>query len=93
MTPYATEYGYIQDDSSGFFIDYEIADTVNLAYNVISREVVDEIHKHGCLSFVYIRVTNPETEDMWRFFYAIGVDIICTNYPAKLLKFREIHLP
>jgi glycerophosphoryl diester phosphodiesterase len=92
-TPYKTEYGYLLYEKIPFFIDYSIADTVNMPHSMWTRELVDETHKHGARAFAYIGGGAEETPDLYKFLYAIGIDILCTNCPETAIDFRASHSP
>lgn len=96
-TPYPTEYGYLLSDDDPYVINLEIPDSLNLQFELISRELVEKIHSVGARSFIWTYrkpgCQYEETEEFYKFLYAIGVDILCTNFPEKAVRFRDSHLP
>ena len=63
--------------------------TLNIFNQDITKEMCEKAHKNNMGIMAWFKMNDIENFDIYSNLYAIGVDVICSNYPKLLLEFRN----
>lgn len=87
------EFGFLFDsDEKEYEVNHHIErenHTLNVWYKDINQDLVKKAHDYKLAVQCWFCMTDPESEDIFRFLFECGVDIVCTNSPLMALKVRE----
>jgi glycerophosphoryl diester phosphodiesterase len=88
------EFGFLYDTTEGqiceFCFDQERKNnTINLWYKEVTPELVEKAHKNDFAVHCWFCLEDPETDEIFRYLFNCGVDIVCTNSPLLAMKIRD----
>lgn len=63
--------------------------SANIEVNKINEELIKEAHKNGIPVMVYFLNGREENETIYKKLIDYKVDVICCNYPNKIIKVRD----
>ena len=65
--------------------------SLNLYWRKVTKEICDKAHANGMAVFAWFYMRENENEKIWQRLFDYGIDIICTNYPLRAIKFRKYY--
>jgi glycerophosphoryl diester phosphodiesterase len=85
------EFGFIWDDGcklSDVIIE-NVECTVNIWQGHATHEFVRYAHEKGVGVLVWFKMCDAESDEIYDNLFTFGVDVICSNYPDKVLSARD----
>lgn len=88
------EFGFLYDTTEGqtceFCFDQDRKNnTLNVWYKEVTPELVEKAHKNELAVHCWFCMADVETEDIFRYLFNCGVDVVCTNSPSLAMKIRD----
>lgn len=92
--PTSIEFGFIYDTTENkkcnFIFDNIIGHTINVWHKEITPEFVNKAHESGLGVHVWFCMGDEEDEEVYKYLFDCGVDIICCNLPHRAIAYRDL---
>ena len=89
------EFGRIYDSSwISFFsfmkFDFSIKNIcLNIYHKEITKEIIEKAHDNGNAVMAWFKMKDEENEDIYKYLFDCGIDVITCNEPNKAKEFRD----
>jgi glycerophosphoryl diester phosphodiesterase len=83
------EFGFLYEtDQCDYLFDKPFS-TLNIWYQNVKPELVRRAHESNMGVHVWFKMDDIETEEIYEFLFVCEVDVICSNFPKKVLEIRD----